>query len=545
MARTKISSLSKGLYALLLGAAAALAGCNADNGPTQTIVSPPPPLPQVTLTAAPTTSAIGGSSTLTWTTSNATACTASGAWSGARATSGTASTGAFTSPGTYSYVLTCTGAGGSASSTATVMVGATAAPVVSIRVSPASIAPGGSSTISWSATNATACTASGAWSGSRAASGSESTGAVATAGNYDYTLTCSGAGGSGSNTATLTVSSTPAPTVTLTANPTQVANGGSSTLTWSSTNASACSASGRWTGARTPSGRETVGPLTATGLNSYTLTCSGTNNGSAAATATVAVGAVPPPTVTISVAPASIGAGDSATLTWSSTDASACTASGSWSGSQNTSGMASTGALNTAGVYSYSLSCSGPSGSAANSATLTVAGPPGFGNCPIGVPASALLAPAAQATSTISSTCLSCTVDNADAVTDADVTGNFATITTSLNVNGNAALTVTNNARFPAGRRVGFVISKPGELLSLGLLQSVTISTLLGGTVQETGGTNRDGPVLLDLLLLLSSPNLSVFTFTTTKDFDAIQINDGNLLGVLPQLNVYLACVSR
>jgi hypothetical protein len=99
-------------------------------------------------------------------------------------------------------------------------------------------------------------------------------------------LTCTGTGGSANQTVQVTI--LPAPVVSLTANPTSVASGGSSTLTWSSTNATSCTASVGWTGAKTLSGTQSTGALTVT--TSYTLTCTGTG-GTTAATATVTVGA--------------------------------------------------------------------------------------------------------------------------------------------------------------------------------------------------------------------------------------------------------------
>jgi hypothetical protein len=78
----------------------------------------------------------------------------------------------------------------------------------------------------------------------------------------------------------------------------------------------------------------------------------------------------PPPTVTLSASPTSLAAGQAATLTWSSTNAAACTASGAWSGSQPTSGSVSTGALNQNSTYS--LTCTGLGGSATATATVSV-----------------------------------------------------------------------------------------------------------------------------------------------------------------------------
>jgi uncharacterized protein (TIGR03118 family) len=81
----------------------------------------------------------------------------------------------------------------------------------------------------------------------------------------------------------------------------------------------------------------------------------------------------PTPTASLAVAPTTITVGQSATLTWSSTGATGCDASGAWTGSQAASGTAQV-APTAAGALTYTLTCSG-SGSAASSpqsATLTV-----------------------------------------------------------------------------------------------------------------------------------------------------------------------------
>jgi uncharacterized protein (TIGR03118 family) len=87
----------------------------------------------------------------------------------------------------------------------------------------------------------------------------------------------------------------------------------------------------------------------------------------------------PPPTVSISVAPTSITLGQSATLTWSSSTGTNCTASGAWSGSE-----AATSTLvvtpTSAGTLTYTLSCGGGAygGSTAKSVQLTVAAATAF-----------------------------------------------------------------------------------------------------------------------------------------------------------------------
>jgi len=82
------------------------------------------------------------------------------------------------------------------------------APTVTLTASATSVVTGGTVTLNWSSQNATGCTASGGWSGSRPASGSETTATINAA--TTYTLTCSGGGGSASASATVNVSAPPA-----------------------------------------------------------------------------------------------------------------------------------------------------------------------------------------------------------------------------------------------------------------------------------------------------------------------------------------------
>ena len=170
------------------------------------------PAPTVTVTANPVSVLSGAASTLTWSSTNATSCNASGAWSGAKAVSGTQSTGILSVLSTFS--LACIGAGGSTTQSATVAITLPPAPVipvptVSISANPTTIASGGSSTLSWSSTNATACTASGAWSGSKAMSGTQATGALTS--GASYSLSCNGPGGSANQSTTIVVTATSPP----------------------------------------------------------------------------------------------------------------------------------------------------------------------------------------------------------------------------------------------------------------------------------------------------------------------------------------------
>jgi len=78
----------------------------------------------------------------------------------------------------------------------------------------------------------------------------------------------------------------------------------------------------------------------------------------------------PVPTVTLAATPASISAGGTSTLNWSSTNATTCSASGGWTGTQQLSGSYSTGVVNQTTVYT--LSCTGAGGTSSASATVSV-----------------------------------------------------------------------------------------------------------------------------------------------------------------------------
>jgi hypothetical protein len=95
-----------------------------DDGSTENSPTDPPPaaIPTVSLGANPSSVQSGAMSQLAWSSTNATACTASGAWSGAKATSGAQSIGPLLN--TSNYTLSCTGAGGSVQRSATVTVNA-------------------------------------------------------------------------------------------------------------------------------------------------------------------------------------------------------------------------------------------------------------------------------------------------------------------------------------------------------------------------------------------------------------------------------------
>lgn len=115
-----------------------LAACNDERGSSSPVVEIAPPtvvppdpdqtpapapslIPEITFAADPAFVAVDASSKLAWAVLNATSCNASGDWSGEKTISGTQDVGPLSASRTY--LLSCTGTGGSASKTVTITVG--------------------------------------------------------------------------------------------------------------------------------------------------------------------------------------------------------------------------------------------------------------------------------------------------------------------------------------------------------------------------------------------------------------------------------------
>ncbi len=94
-----------------------LSGCGGHSVPTLQITQPGPPA-FLTIAVSPSSVLPGQSATITWSSQNATSCTASGAWSGTEPMSGSVNV-QLQSPSEQSYTLVCTGTGMSASRTIT------------------------------------------------------------------------------------------------------------------------------------------------------------------------------------------------------------------------------------------------------------------------------------------------------------------------------------------------------------------------------------------------------------------------------------------
>ena len=143
----------------------------------------------VSLSASPAQLNLGQSTQLTWSSANSTSCQPS--WGNSVGTSGT-QTISPSNTGTVTYTLTCNGV--STSSSVSVSPVSIGAPAVSLSLSSVSIKASQTSTLSWAASNASSCMATGAWTGSQALSGNISINQSQT-GHYNYGLQCSNASG--------------------------------------------------------------------------------------------------------------------------------------------------------------------------------------------------------------------------------------------------------------------------------------------------------------------------------------------------------------
>ncbi|MFM8518331.1 MAG: hypothetical protein ACKODA_10740, partial [Nevskiaceae bacterium] len=210
---------------------------------------------------------------LVWSSNGTEPCTASGAWSGTERASG-AEWVTVPSAGVEAFSLSCGTDSSVATRQAAITVAAAAprSPAVKLDVSATLVAEGERVRLFWSSADAVSCVASGSWSGAKASGGSEESVAL-TAGIRKFTLTCAGPTGRETLREVTVEAGNSAPTIVFTAEPSRLPLGTTTRLVWSSGKATACVASGGWSGARSTSGEFVTPPLLAD--TRYTLTCTG------------------------------------------------------------------------------------------------------------------------------------------------------------------------------------------------------------------------------------------------------------------------------
>lgn len=293
---------------------------------------------------------------------------------------------ASTASNLYNYITgsnTSTGGSTSGGSASEVTVGSAPAPTIMFRAYPSSVIKGNTTRLSWSASRATGCTASGAWSGAKGISGGETSPAVKDGTNV-FTLSCTGANGTTRANVTVT-GTTGSPTLTVTANPSTIDSGDISTISWISTNTTSCATdAGTWSAPSNTlpvQGSLASAPLINTiqtqAAKSVTfgIACTGPK-GIVKKSVVVKVNKSDLPEIRFTANPSrvNIAQTNQVTLTWSVTKATSCTALGGWSGTKSLSGseVVTARTLNP----DFRLSCEGEGGKIERQVTLIAYLPP-------------------------------------------------------------------------------------------------------------------------------------------------------------------------
>ncbi len=145
--------------------------------------------PTVALSADRTSRAKTQQAILTWTSTNASSCTASGGWSGVKLPQGSE---VVSGDSSQTYVLNCISSSGVLSDTSSIAVSVVAEsdrPLIQVlRADPQPLTKGVAGSLIWQSHNASYCTASGDWEGKKTTSGSETI--LAPKLNPSYTLQC-------------------------------------------------------------------------------------------------------------------------------------------------------------------------------------------------------------------------------------------------------------------------------------------------------------------------------------------------------------------
>lgn len=213
------------------------------------------------------------------------------------------------------YNLTAVGPGGSANASLTILVEATGVPTIErFDATPATILAGGESELAWETDNALYVELDQGI-GQQMAKGSI---VVRPTESTVYKLTAYGQAGNATREATVTVAAPNTPVVTeFAGQPQAVQRGGSVTLRWSTQNATSVDIDNGVGTTLAANGTVQVTPADTT---TYTLTARGAN-GTATAQVTVTVTAPPPEVLSFTAAPVSITAGQTASLSWQTSDA--------------------------------------------------------------------------------------------------------------------------------------------------------------------------------------------------------------------------------
>lgn len=325
-----------------------------------------PITPTVTGSFSPASVTAGQSSTFSWSSTNATNLLLSGAVN-STATSGSelvSTSSAGTQTVNYTVVSSTNNtASGKFDLTITAVVPIT--PTVTGTFSPLSCTLGQSCTFTWTSTDATSLTLSGAVSNtSTSGSVSIDTSTSGTKTVYYTAASSTGTVATGKFDVVVAAAVPITPTVTGSFSPATIALGQSTTLTWSSTNATTMALSGAVTSSQL-NGSSSITP-SSTGTQTVNYTATSSTGTKTTGTFTVQVNAVTPiyPTVNVITrwsASYDVSAGQQNTLTWLIDNAVSAKLSGQVT-STAVSGTATITVPTTAGIYSAYIDATSSTG---------------------------------------------------------------------------------------------------------------------------------------------------------------------------------------
>jgi len=347
-----------------------------------TVVVTDPEPPSVCIQADPPIVVPGneelGSSLLTWSSEHADSCVVDQGIGSVPLESGEED-GIIVSPSkTTAYTITATGPGGTA--TAVVVVRTDAGPpTVSIWADPEIIDPsggemGGASRLSWTSTHAETCEIDQGIGEVHLESGEEHGVTVSPEDTTVYTITAAGPGGAAMASTAVGVVGSRAPSVSIWADPGLISPGQPAVLCWDSSYADSC-VMDQGIGTVWLNSGEVPLEVTPMETTTYTITATGPG-GTARASVTVAVqGFAEPTTIDFRATPGTIQPGESACLSWTSSNADSCEIDqGIGSVPLNSSGNGFS--VTPAATTTYTITASGPAGTVTSAVTVSVGGAP-------------------------------------------------------------------------------------------------------------------------------------------------------------------------
>lgn len=364
------TSVSDGAYSLTTRAYDISGNVRTSTSVNVTVNNAPPVNAEITsFSAVPTTITAGQSTTLSWVVAEGANCSinqgvGSVGLSGDQSVSPTSTT---------TYTLSCDGENGGSGDSAQVSITVNPAPVnaniTNFTATPQTIYDGQSSTLGWTVSAGTNCSIDQSI-GSVGLSGTQS---VSPSSTTIYTLSCDGQHGGSGDSQAVTLTVTPAPVAadisSFTASPATIVVGESSTLSWSVAVGQDCSID-QGVGAVSTSGSQAVSPVATT---TYILSCNGINGG-AFDTSNTSVTVNPAPVnasiTSFSASPASITEepGETSQLSWSVSAGNGC----SMNQGIGAVGLTGTRDVSPSSTTTYTLSCNGQYGGAADSEQITV-----------------------------------------------------------------------------------------------------------------------------------------------------------------------------